>query len=179
MSSKPDQAPIRRLLLLTEALGKVAAILLLGLVLVLGPMGMIRLNEAWGWPRWRVLAGQVIGGGLIVGAVAVWLYSSSLFSRIGGGTPFVVDPPKRLVTVGLYRYSRNPIYVAHLAFLCGWFLIFGHLTLLLYAAVWSVVIHAVIVRWEEPQLRARFGEDFVRYTRSVPRWLLMWPRSRA
>lgn len=168
---------MRRLPPLTKALGKVAAILLLGLVLMLGPAGMIQLNQAWAWPRWQIPAGRVIGGGLMVGAVAVWLYCSSLFSRIGRGTPFITDPPRRLVTVGLYRYSRNPIYVAHVAFLCGWFLTFGHLTLLLYAAVWSVVIHAVIVRWEEPELRARFGEDFVHYARRVPRWLLIRPRS--
>ena len=83
---------------------------------------MIDLNQRLDWPRWHNPAGQIIGGGLMAGAVAVWLYCSRLFSRIGKGTPFINEPPKHLVTSGLYSHSRNPIYVAHVAFLLGWFL---------------------------------------------------------
>lgn len=159
-------------------LGRISAVLTLLVVLVLGPVGMIALDETWGWPRWQAPGGRVLGGGLMVAAVAVWLYCSRLFSRIGKGTPFVTEPPRHLVTAGLYRYSRNPIYVAHVAFLFGWFLRSGALTLLPYIGAIIALIHAVIVCWEEPGLRKRFGEDYVRYTQSVSRWLLIPPRSR-
>jgi protein-S-isoprenylcysteine O-methyltransferase Ste14 len=114
----------------------------------------------------------------MAGAVAVWLYCSRLFSRIGKGTPFINEPPKHLVTSGLYSHSRNPIYVAHVAFLLGWFLGSGCVALLPYTGVIIVLLHAFIVRWEEPGLRERFGEDYVRYTQTVPRWLFLRPRSR-
>jgi protein-S-isoprenylcysteine O-methyltransferase Ste14 len=157
---------------------KISIALALFIVLVLGPVGMIDLNQRLDWPRWHNPAGQIIGGGLMAGAVAVWLYCSRLFSRIGKGTPFINEPPKHLVTSGLYSHSRNPIYVAHVAFLLGWFLGSGCVALLPYTGVIIVLLHAFIVRWEEPGLRERFGEDYVRYTQTVPRWLFLRPRSR-
>jgi len=157
-------------------LGKISAIIILLIALLLGPIGMIRLNEAWDWPRWKIPVCQVIGGGLMVGAVAVWLYCSRLFSRIGKGTFFATEPPRYLVTAGIYRYSRNPIYVAHVAFLFGWFLLSGCPTVLLYTGLAIALIHAVIIWWEEPGLRERFSEDYERYTRTVPRWCFIRPR---
>lgn len=177
MTFQPDRTAMRRSVTLLAVLGRVSAILVLFIVLVLGPVGMIELNEAWDLPRWQAPAGRVIGGGLMLGAVAIWLYCSRLFSRIGKGTPFVTEPPRHLVTAGLYRHSRNPIYVAHVAFLLGWFMRSGHVILLLYTGVVVALIHAVVVRWEEPGLRERFGEAYVRYTQSVPRWLFIRPRS--
>jgi protein-S-isoprenylcysteine O-methyltransferase Ste14 len=178
MSGQGDHTAVRRPGTLYAALGRLSALLTLLIVLVLGPIRMIELNQAWGWPRWQVPAGRAIGAGLMVGAVVVWLYCSRLFSRIGKGTPFVTEPPRHLVTAGLYRYSRNPIYVAHVALLFGWVLRAGDLTLVLYAGLVIALLQAVLVWWEEPGLRERFGEDYVRYTQSVPRWLLVLPGGR-
>ena len=159
-------------------LGKISIALALFTVLVLGPAGMIDLNQRLDWPHWQVPAGRMIGGGLMAGAVVVWLSCSRLFFRIGKGTPFINEPPKHLVIAGLYRYSRNPIYVAHVAFLFAWFLGSGCFTLLPYTGFIIVLLHAFIVWWEEPGLRKRFGEDYARYTQSVPRWLFIQPRRR-
>jgi protein-S-isoprenylcysteine O-methyltransferase Ste14 len=167
---------MRRYSPVVEAFGKLSAMALLALVLGLGPRAMIRLNEAWQWPQWRIPAGVALGGVLVVAALLVWASCTRVFARVGRGTPFIVEPTHHLVRVGLYGYSRNPIYVGHVAILCGWFLVCGHLTLLLYAAVWAAILHAVIVGWEEPHLRAQFGDDFVHYAQDVPRWLLVRPR---
>src|ERR687889_217390 len=80
-----------------------------------------------------------------------------------------------LVVGGLYRYVRNPMYVAVLAAIVGQALLLGQLGLLLYAAaLW--LISAAFVRWyEEPTLRRRFGADYEAYRRAVPAW---WPRLR-
>ena len=158
--------------------GKVCIVVILGIVLVLGPMAMIGLNRRWGLPSWQTAAGVVVGNVLTVSAVVVWAYCSRLFSRIGKGTPFVTDPPTRLVMGGAYRYSRNPIYLAHVGFLLGWVLRSGCLLPLLYTVLITALIQAAIVWWEEPGLRARFGEAYVRYTEAVPRWLLLRPRRR-
>jgi protein-S-isoprenylcysteine O-methyltransferase Ste14 len=80
------------------------------------------------------------------------------------------------VITGLYRHSRNPMYVAHAAYLLGLFLYRGELCLLLYAALYVVAIHTSIVLGEEPELRERFGEEYDRYTQTVPRWLWRRPR---
>ncbi len=178
MSLQPDgdRATIKRFRRLPIMLGKIAALLILAIALVLGPMGMISLNKAWGWPRWQIPLCQVIGGGLMIGAAAVWLHCSHLFSRIGKGTFFATEPPRRLVAAGLYRYSRNPFYVAHVAFLFGWFLLSGCPTILLYTGLAVALIQAVIIWWEEPGLRERFGKEYERYTQTVPRWLFIRSR---
>ena len=103
--------------------------------------------------------------------VAAFLYCSGLFASVGQGSPVPSAPPKRLVTDGLFRYSRHPIYVAYAAVLLGEFLWFRHATLLGYLGLYVLGVQAVIVWWEEPVLRQRFGEDYSRYARDVRRWL--------
>lgn len=141
------------------------------IVFIEGPAAAMRLNDAWGCPRWQADALRVAGGLLILLGAALFVYCSGLFVRIGLGTPVPAEPPKRLVTQGLYRYSRNPIYVAYAAVLLGEFLWFGHAALLAYLALYFVAVQAAIVGWEEPVLRQRFGDDYARYTREVRRWL--------
>jgi protein-S-isoprenylcysteine O-methyltransferase Ste14 len=93
----------------------------------------------------------------------------------GFGTPVPVAAPDRLVVGGLYRYLRNPMYVAGLAVMVGQALLLGQLGLLLYAAAFWLIA-ASFVRWyEEPTLTRRFGADYEDYRRAVPAW---WPRLR-
>lgn len=132
---------------------------------------MIELNEAWGWPRWRTGSSRIVGWALLLGGAALALHCSGFLSRIGGGTPVPVQPTQHLVTTGLYGYSRNPIYVADFGILVGLFLVRGELALLLYAALFAALLQAWIVLREEPELRRRFGEEYVRYAERVPRWI--------
>jgi protein-S-isoprenylcysteine O-methyltransferase Ste14 len=89
----------------------------------------------------------------------------------GFGTPAPVAAPERLVVGGVYRYVRNPMYVAVLAAIVGQALLLGRLGLLLYAGGACLVV-AAFVRWyEEPTLTRRFGADYEAYQRAVPAWL--------
>jgi protein-S-isoprenylcysteine O-methyltransferase Ste14 len=148
----------------------------LGTFFVLGPIGAIELNEACEWPRWQIPAGRVLGSVLILAGIGVFAYCSGVFTRFGKGTPVPVEPPRHLVIEGLYRFSRNPMYVAQVTFLLGLFVFRGELALVLYAALWAGAIHASVVWREEPELRQRFGEEYVRYTKEVPRWIPIWRR---
>jgi protein-S-isoprenylcysteine O-methyltransferase Ste14 len=115
-------------------------------------------------------------GLLLVGAgVVVLLRAFVRFVQEGRGTPAPVAPTERLVVGGDYRYVRNPMYVAVVATILGQALLFLDRWLLVYAVIaWSVM--AAFVRWyEEPLLRARYGEDYEDYRRTVPAW---WPRLR-
>jgi protein-S-isoprenylcysteine O-methyltransferase Ste14 len=76
---------------------------------------------------------------------------------------------------GLYRYVRNPMYLAVGATIVGQALLLGQLVLLLYAAAFGVTVFA-FVRWhEEPTLHRRFGAEYDAYREAVPGW---WPRRR-
>ena len=103
--------------------------------------------------------------------LSVHLASIYFFKRIGKGTPVPIEPPKKLVYAGLFKYVRNPMYLAIFADILGGFFIFGHLLLFVYAIVFFTFIHLFVVFVEEPKLKERFGKEYEEYTKSVPRWI--------
>ena len=94
------------------------------------------------------------------------------FTFTGKGTPAPIDPPKELVVRGLYRYTRNPMYVGVLTVLLGETLWFGSRRLLVYTAAVALLFHLFITLYEEPVLQQSFGDAYRRYRGNVPRWLL-------
>jgi len=110
----------------------------------------------------------MIGAGL-----AVLLSAFLRFVLEGIGTPAPVAPTERLVVGGLYRYVRNPMYLAVAALILGQALLLGQAGLLLYTAAFGVTVAAFVHGYEEPVLRRRFGAHYETYRRAVPAW---WPR---
>jgi protein-S-isoprenylcysteine O-methyltransferase Ste14 len=159
----------------TAALGSAVFFLLAPGVVV----GLIPWSLTGGWqvreplPYWAPV--RVIGVVLLLAGLIVIIQAFVRFVVEGFGTPAPVAAPERLVVGGVYRYVRNPMYVAALVSIVGQALLLGRLGLLLYAgAVW--LIAAVFVRfYEEPTLARRFGADYEAYRRAVPAW---WPRLR-
>ena len=88
----------------------------------------------------------------------------------GKGTLAPWSPPKHLVTSGLYRFSRNPMYIGVLLILAGWTLAFHSRSLAIYTAIVAVGFHVRVVFFEEPYLAAAHGEEFAQYKRRVRRW---------
>ncbi len=134
------------------------------------PALSMQINDWLDWPHWAFLPARAVGIVLMGGGIATYIYCRRLFWRIGHGTTSPFAPPENLVGVGLYKYSRNPIYVAYVAYFLGLFLFFGHIALLAYLTASGLFIFVFAHRWEEPGLRARFGDDYVRYCSKVPRW---------
>jgi protein-S-isoprenylcysteine O-methyltransferase Ste14 len=118
---------------------------------------------------------RVIGVILLVAGVIVVIQAFVRFVVEGFGTPAPVAAPERLVVGGVYRYVRNPMYVAILATMVGQALLLGQLGLLLYAAAIWLIAAAFVRFYEEPTLTRRFGADYEAYRRAVPAW---WPRLR-
>jgi protein-S-isoprenylcysteine O-methyltransferase Ste14 len=147
------------------------AVLLFGGVFALVPALIVRINERWDLPRWEVFPAQVVGLALMAAGVFLYVYCAFIFVRRGRGTPSPVVPTQQLVTDGIFGYSRNPIYVGYVAFLMGEFLLFGHLLLFGYAVLIALIIQALVVKWEEPDLTRRFGVEYQAYMRRVPRWI--------
>jgi protein-S-isoprenylcysteine O-methyltransferase Ste14 len=75
------------------------------------------------------------------------------------------------VVKGLYRYTRNPMYLGVILIILGWASLFAEWQLLIYALGVGIVIHLFVVLYEEPRLQKLFGEDYTSYRRSVRRWL--------
>jgi protein-S-isoprenylcysteine O-methyltransferase Ste14 len=120
------------------------------------------------WPALRVLGAVLIAVGLVV-----LVQAFVRFVVEGVGTPAPVAPTEHLVVGGLYRYVRNPMYVAVTAIIVGQALVLGRPALLLYAAAFVAVTATFVRLYEEPTLRERYGAEYEAYRRAVPGW---WPR---
>ena len=143
-----------------------------------------------------LLAFLVLPGVVAIAVPAAWLHSSGQTTLVhpfgllplaigigallwcvrdfyvsGRGTLAPWAPPAQLVIVGLYRYSRNPMYVAVTLILLGWAVAFASRGLLTYAAVVAIAFHLRVVLAEEPWLAQRHGAGWQEYSRRVPRWL--------
>jgi protein-S-isoprenylcysteine O-methyltransferase Ste14 len=116
------------------------------------------------------LGWKVLGGALIAAGVAVLLHAFARFVIEGIGTPAPMAPTRRLVVGGLYRYLRNPMYVAVAATIVGEAALLGRPALLLYAALFMAAVAAFVYAYEQPVLAEQFGADYERYRRNVPAW---------
>ena len=117
------------------------------------------------------IVARLVGGVVLVAAVGVLLHAFVRFVREGIGTPAPVATTEHLVVGGLYRYVRNPMYLAVVATIVGQALLLGQLELLAYAAIVAATVAAFVHWYEEPTLRRQFGEEYDAYRRQVPGWL--------
>jgi protein-S-isoprenylcysteine O-methyltransferase Ste14 len=149
------------------------------LFLILAP-GLVAGVVPWlltGWqveeplPHWLPI--RIVGLILLAAGVAALLQSFARFALDGLGTPAPVAPTEHLVVGGLYRYVRNPMYLAVTAIIVGQALFLGQPILLLYAAGFFLVVAAFVHWYEEPTLVRQFGDQYAAYRRAVPGW---WPR---
>lgn len=83
--------------------------------------------------------------------------------------------PPRLIVVGPYRYVRNPMALGMFLLLSGEAVLFTSTATGLWALVFLLLSHQLVVRVEEPSLRAAFGEAYDQYAATTPRWV---PRGR-
>ena len=107
---------------------------------------------------------------LTVGSILL-LWCVRDFYVSGKGTLAPWSPPQRLVVIGLYRWTRNPMYVAVTVILLGWAVAYRSTTLLTYALIVAVFFHLRVVFGEEPWLARRYGDEWRHYRDHVPRWL--------
>jgi protein-S-isoprenylcysteine O-methyltransferase Ste14 len=110
-------------------------------------------------------------GGVLIGVGCTMITSAFVrFVREGLGTPVPIAPPTELVVGGVYRYVRNPMYLALASTVLGLALILGSRRLLLYVTVMAVPVSVFVRFQEEPRLARIFGEQYERYCANVPRW---------
>jgi len=138
--------------------------------LVIGVVVIFALDEFLPGPRFAGAAAQLVGSALLVAGLALLVVAGGLFTRADTGLiPF--RDTRALVTHGLYRYSRNPMYVAMALVLLGVAVTVGASLALLVPAAFLVIIDRRFIRAEERQLEALFGDEYRAYCQRVRRWL--------
>lgn len=112
-----------------------------------------------------------IGIALIIAGLPGLIDSFLRFAIQGIGTPAPIAPTEHLVISGLYRYVRNPMYVAVASLIFGQGLLFGNLAIIVYGAFVCIAFHLFVCYYEEPTLRKTFGQEYAAYCARVPRWV--------
>jgi protein-S-isoprenylcysteine O-methyltransferase Ste14 len=117
-----------------------------------------RLFAILAWPLF------LVGSALIISAVYTLIQSSGTSGAPG-------DPTHQLVTTGLYRWMRNPIYLGDILLLFGVAFYTRSITYFLVAVLFIPAINLVVSKVEEPNTQARFGESYLQYKQATPRWI--------
>ncbi|MBI5365312.1 MAG: isoprenylcysteine carboxylmethyltransferase family protein [Planctomycetes bacterium] len=146
-----------------------------GTVLVYAPLVLSWcFEDVWTLPLGSL---RHAGWPLIAFGALGYLACAANFVRRGRGTPAPWDAPTALVDGGLYRFVRNPMYVALATILVGEALVTSSGVLLAYTALMWILFHHRVVTYEERVLRRDFGVPFEHYCARVPRWFPRRPRS--
>lgn len=140
-----------------------AFLVLPGIAGIIVPPLIAQFDPWRGTPVWQ-------GSLLMLAGLVLLLWCVHDFYVRGKGTLAPWDPPRKLVVAGPYRYMRNPMYVGVLTLVAGWALSLVSMLVTLYVIVLAIAFHIRVVVHEEPWLASQFGDEWVQYCVSVPRW---------
>jgi protein-S-isoprenylcysteine O-methyltransferase Ste14 len=108
-----------------------------------------------------VLAGALVAA---AGVVAFRRHKTTV-------NPFTPDQSSSLVTMGVYRFSRNPMYLGFLLALAGWAVYLASWPAALWLPAFVLYMNRFQIQPEERALLERFGQQFVTYSKTTRRWL--------
>ncbi len=121
-------------------------------------------------------------GPIVMGCgILIYLLTLTSFLLRGKGTPaiwfskaisFIIgEEPMKMVSSGLYKYSRNPMYLGVITTVAGEGIFFQHSILLWYTFALFIIFTLVVIFIEEPHLEEKFGEEYKKYKKRTGRWL--------
>jgi protein-S-isoprenylcysteine O-methyltransferase Ste14 len=157
-------------------------VVLVPLVHGIVPWGISSLTLRYGWTDGRPGIWNLLGLAPIVSgsAMLLWVLVIAISDTAEGvelrfeiNRSLPIATPSFLMTRGPYAFSRNPMYLAELGLWLGWSVLFGSISVLFGFAVGFALVHFVVLPREETGLEHRFGALYLRYKKSVPRWLGM------
>lgn len=108
---------------------------------------------------------------LFLSGIVITIKCIISFAIEGRGTLSPADPTKKLVAGGLYKYSRNPMYIGVILILTGESIFFNTPTLWIFSFIVFTVFNIFIVYFEEPRLKKDFKDEYLKYNENVRRWI--------
>ncbi len=118
------------------------------------------LPASMSWAAWLLIPAGLIG----------MLLGVTLFRRRGITIrPF--EESSELMTTGIYRFTRNPMYLGMTLVLAGTAVRQGSLSPWFFTVAFPFIIYARFIRWEEAALTERFGDEYRAYCGAVRRWI--------
>ncbi len=136
-----------------------------GAVLLIGPVHLVTPG-----PRLLELPVSLIGLVPLAASVPFAVGQQRAVQQHGQGGMFT-DVPTRLITSGVFRFSRNPLYLAMILLTLGIAVLLGSLGALVVVALEFAAMSAWGIPYEERILASEFGTDYADYRSRVRRWL--------
>ena len=122
----------------------------------------IGIGSSWGL--------KYVGVGIVILGVCIVILTSRSFKRAETNIePW--KPTTRIISTGVFAYSRNPVYVAFCLVPIGIGIFLSSLWILISFIPSSFLVYCTAIRKEEAYLEKRFGEEYLRYKNQVRRWL--------
>ncbi len=138
---------------------------------VILPWIFIALNNFLHLPTFYFDLTTIFGAALIVVGIFLALYTFILFFSMGNGMPLPTHPTHKLMTKEMYNFTRNPIYLSYFFIVLGIAFLLGQLLLFIYFLLFVGAVHFWVTSIEEKELEKKFGEEYQRYLKKVPRYL--------
>ncbi len=108
---------------------------------------------------------------LIYSGLYLMILTITTFIRIGKGTLAPWNPTKKFITDGIYGYVRNPMIIGVLIVLTGESVAVWSLNILIWAVIFFIINNIWFALYEEPDLKRKFGDEYLEYKKNVPRWI--------
>ncbi|HEY1201037.1 MAG TPA: isoprenylcysteine carboxylmethyltransferase family protein [Niastella sp.] len=113
---------------------------------------------------------KIIGWLIAVAGSALFVYTVFLFKTLGQGTLAPWEPTKKLIVEGPYRYCRNPMITGVFSMILGEGLMLYSANILAWAVAFFIINTLYFIFVEERSMMQRFGSDYLKYKKHVPRW---------
>jgi protein-S-isoprenylcysteine O-methyltransferase Ste14 len=110
-------------------------------------------------------------GALIFVAGIALIQRAVITQKRAGTDPIPYKPSTRIVSYGVYRFTRNPIYLGFALCAFGLAILVDSAWMLLAVPIGLILIDRVVVTREERYLERKFGEEYLSYKRRVRRWI--------
>lgn len=140
------------------------------LLFVLAAIAMLALHQALPGPHLAPVWLRSLGLVPLAAGLAIAWWHARLFRRIGTNL-HTFREPGQLVTGGLFRISRNPMYLGFVLSLAGLGILLGAATPWAVVAAFVLVVDRWYIRFEEAAMQHHFGAAYEAYRRDVRRWL--------
>jgi protein-S-isoprenylcysteine O-methyltransferase Ste14 len=141
-------------------------------LVVLWLVSMWLIAQAMPWAIVSIPGGGIVASiACLLGFVAIIVSAIALHAAKTTINPFAPDATTSIVTSGIYRFSRNPIYVGLLAILAGWAIFLANVFSALLLPLFVIYMNLFQIIPEEKVLQAKFGDAYAQYLQSVRRWL--------
>jgi protein-S-isoprenylcysteine O-methyltransferase Ste14 len=126
------------------------------------------------WPSYLATPAWALVSALILAAVAIALCASAIWSFIASKTTVNPTTPASasfVVSSGVYRFTRNPMYLAFLLLLSAWAICLANLMSSLALPVFVLFMNRFQIKPEERALLSKFGTQYEQYLALVRRWV--------